>query len=212
MRFESKNRWYRFATKLLVWSLVLSVLAASLPIPVAVVSYDAAEGDFPCRNGSCGCKSAFQCWTSCCCHSAQERLDWAAQHGVAVPEYAQHLRQLAADQKAQAKVTGATKPACCQKAKPALPAKPACCAKKESATTLGCASATAKPRTKVVLSMFALGCRGSSGELASLPWAIVELPIASRAPLGPLECQLVIVDRDGPKQFYPPELPPPRVS
>ena len=209
------------ATKILVWSLVMSVLLASLPIPIAVVSHDAAEDNtpFPCRDGKCGCKSAFQCWTSCCCHSAQERLDWAAKNGVAVPEYGQHLKQVVAEQKA----SEAAKPACCQKAKPIVPVAKAACCQKNVATVAKIKSscceakakaevATVKPRTKIVLSMFALGCRGSSGELASLPWAVVQASSSDAWVLGPFEFALAVVDVQGPTQFYKPELPPPRLS
>lgn len=209
------------ATKLLVWSLVMSVLLASLPIPIAVVSHDAAEDNtpYPCRDGKCGCKSAFQCWTSCCCHSAQERLDWAAKNGVVVPEYGQHLKRIVAEQRA----SQSAKPACCQKPKPAAAvAKAACCQTKVPAVAVARASccevkaktevATAKPRTKIVLSMFALGCRGSSGELVSLPWAIVHASVSDSWVLGPLEFALAVVNVQGPSRFYPPELPPPRLS
>ena len=197
----------------------MSVLLASLPIPIAIVSHDTAEDNtpYPCRDGKCGCKSAFQCWTSCCCHSAQERLEWAAKHGVAVPEYGQHLKQVVAEQKANA----SKKPACCQKAKPVVPVvKAACCQKVVQAVPVATAACcqvkantvAAKPRTKIVLSMFALGCRGSAGELASLPWAIVHAPVSDAWVLGPLEFALAVVDVQGPTRFYPPELPPPRLS
>ena len=218
------KRGLHLATKLLVWSLVMSVLLASLPIPVAVVSHSPEDNTpYPCRDGKCGCKSAFQCWTSCCCHSAKERLDWAAKNGVAVPEYGQHLKQVVAEQKA----SESAKPACCQTAKPVAPvAKAACCviAPKPQGASPGCQSEPGchreikakaiadKPRTKIVLSMLALGCRGSSGELASLPWAIVHVPSSDAWVLGPLEFALAVINVQGPTQFYPPELPPPRLS
>lgn len=206
MARASRKSVLLLATKALVWSLVVSVLMSSLPIPVAVVSENSAEADapFPCRGNSCGCKSAFQCWTNCCCNSPQQRLDWAARNGVKVPTYGQHLKQLVVEQKSRP----SAKPACCQKAKSTIAiAKPACCEVKppEQKTIL-------QPRTKVVLSMLALGCRGSVGELASLPWAIVVVPQASPWDLGILEFKLDIVDVQGPSRFYPPELPPPRLS
>ncbi len=196
-------------SKLLVWSLVASVLFASLPIPIAVVSHNDSDDqqNFPCRDGKCGCKSAFQCWTSCCCHTPQERLDWAARNKVQVPEYGQHLKQIVAQQKSQPR---AAKQTCCQKPHEAVVAdKPACCAPKAKAAEKAVAS---KPRVKVVLSMFALGCRGSSGELASLPWAVVHVREVTPLVLGLFEHELKLLDINGPVRFYPPELPPPRLS
>ena len=40
---------------------------------------------FMCEGCSCGCLSAHECWTNCCCHSLAERLAWAKANGVAVP-------------------------------------------------------------------------------------------------------------------------------
>lgn len=192
------------AFKLLAWSLVVSILLSSLPIPVAVVSESSSDANvpYPCRNGKCGCKSALQCWTSCCCHTPQQRLDWAAANGVKVPEYGQHLHQVVAAQKA---TVTSPKAACCEKVVSNSATKAACCSSNAKSNV-----ATAKPRTNVVLSMLALGCRGSLGELANLPWAIVRLPEFNCGYLMPLESAIPLVDVQGPTQFYPPELPPPK--
>lgn len=40
---------------------------------------------FICESDACGCASAHECWTSCCCHSLTERLAWAIREGVAPP-------------------------------------------------------------------------------------------------------------------------------
>lgn len=196
------------ATKTLVWSLIVSILMASLPIPVAVVSQHSADADasipYPCRNSKCGCKSALQCWTSCCCHTPQQRLDWAAKNRVAVPEYGQHLKQLVVEQKAEGV---RAKPACCQKVQAVSSPKADCCSSKIKTDPIA-----VKAKMKVVVSMLALGCRGSSGELACLPWALVALPEPSRGTPSPLESNLLLVDDQGPAHFHPPELPPPRIS
>lgn len=41
---------------------------------------------FPCQSHSCGCVSAEQCWTACCCFTPRQRLAWAIRHGVTPPE------------------------------------------------------------------------------------------------------------------------------
>lgn len=71
------------------------VLAAGLPLP-AGMAFDpgrpvgaagaAAAKDrsrpFPCMNSPCGCATAEQCFSRCCCHSVAERLAWAHRNGV----------------------------------------------------------------------------------------------------------------------------------
>lgn len=42
---------------------------------------------FPCEDCSCGCASAEECWSHCCCHSEHERLVWALRNGVAPPSF-----------------------------------------------------------------------------------------------------------------------------
>lgn len=42
---------------------------------------------FPCENCSCGCRTAAFCWDKCCCHTDQEKLEWAIEHGVKPPKF-----------------------------------------------------------------------------------------------------------------------------
>jgi len=44
---------------------------------------------FPCENCACGCASAHECWTACCCHTTPQRLAWAIREGVMPPDSAQ---------------------------------------------------------------------------------------------------------------------------
>lgn len=37
---------------------------------------------FPCMDKPCGCATADQCFTSCCCHPPAERLAWARARGL----------------------------------------------------------------------------------------------------------------------------------
>jgi hypothetical protein len=49
----------------------------------------ASEADpverYPCEGCACGCGSAHECWSSCCCHTEQERIQWAIDRGVEPP-------------------------------------------------------------------------------------------------------------------------------
>ena len=37
---------------------------------------------FPCQSHACGCATAHQCWTSCCCFTPHQRLVWAVRNGI----------------------------------------------------------------------------------------------------------------------------------
>jgi hypothetical protein len=47
-----------------------------------------ASQPFPCQEHDCGCSSALECWTNCCCFSPAEHLAWAREHAVEPPAYA----------------------------------------------------------------------------------------------------------------------------
>ena len=72
-----------------VWLLIAQQVVAgagiSLPCPAAAAR--SAER-YPCEHCGCGCQSAEQCWTHCSCFTFEEKVAWARENGVAVPEYA----------------------------------------------------------------------------------------------------------------------------
>lgn len=59
-----------------------------LPLPSLEIIHKADTQPFPCQNSTCGCKTARQCWTSCCCRSPEQRLAWGEKNGVTPPKYA----------------------------------------------------------------------------------------------------------------------------
>lgn len=63
---------------------------AALAVVIARLSgsVSGASEAFPCQDGACGCATASECWTSCCCNSAHERLVWALERGVLPPAIA----------------------------------------------------------------------------------------------------------------------------
>lgn len=69
---------------------VIAFLAASLgvvPSPLMVAGWFGVvwSSPYPCQDHACGCASAHECWTECCCHTEHERLVWAIEHGVLPP-------------------------------------------------------------------------------------------------------------------------------
>lgn len=86
----SSSRIFR-SYRWLVWVLILAFFAASvgfLPSSAQVAAWLDFSMDqaYPCANGHCGCATATQCWTNCCCHTPRERLAWAMRNGVLPPE------------------------------------------------------------------------------------------------------------------------------
>ena len=59
------------------------VTATGLPVPVAAGKTDGVP--FPCQHHACGCTSAQQCWSHCCCFTPAERLAWAHENHVEPP-------------------------------------------------------------------------------------------------------------------------------
>ena len=80
----------------LIWLVTLGwcLVASGLPFPGSGVAERGGgpprrvakdrSRPFPCMDSPCGCASAQQCLTSCCCHTPAERLAWARRHGVEV--------------------------------------------------------------------------------------------------------------------------------
>lgn len=62
-----------------------ATLGLPLPAPSAGPGRDTSQ-PYPCMYHACGCLSAQQCWESCCCFTARERLAWAEARGIAVPD------------------------------------------------------------------------------------------------------------------------------
>lgn len=72
-----------------VAALVVYVIAATgVPLPVPGEKPSAGGERFPCEQSACGCMTAEQCWTKCCCRSLAGNLAWARDQGVRPPEFA----------------------------------------------------------------------------------------------------------------------------
>lgn len=98
----------RCLRRLFLWLLVAQqVLAgAGIALPCAAANAGSTER-YPCERCGCGCRSARQCWTRCSCSTMEQKIAWARQNGVAVPDFA-----LAA---ARRDATSAGKPRCARR-------------------------------------------------------------------------------------------------
>ncbi len=74
----------RQATAILCLMLMILMLTG-LPVPKAKPKDRSSP--YPCMDSRCGCMTAEQCWKNCCCHTLEEKLAWAREHGVIPPDY-----------------------------------------------------------------------------------------------------------------------------
>ena len=82
-------RWCRAAGVLAAGVAYIAATIGVMPSPASVgkVSQRLTGERYPCENGSCGCHSARECWTTCGCQSMEAKLAWAKREGVPVPAY-----------------------------------------------------------------------------------------------------------------------------
>jgi hypothetical protein len=87
--FTRLKLWRQLRYRLAVTGVCLAYLLAALDVPLpAFVHKDSAQ-PFPCQDHPCGCQTAEQCWSHCCCFTPEERWGWAREHGVEPPAYAE---------------------------------------------------------------------------------------------------------------------------
>ena len=210
-----------------VWGYAL--VASGLPLPIGVVQPvgDGAARDaagkrlaakdrsrpFPCMDKPCGCATAEQCFTSCCCHTPAETLAWARSHGVEPAVLAALARRAGV-------VVAVTPPRGCCSA--AADPEPSCCAAKDAEPSCCVASAAtaavppqraaepaaASPRTVTLRALLACGgivAQWSAVAAAPPPARLTALPMLDLS-VEPL----VIGDESLRTQRPAPESPPPR--
>lgn len=166
----SRFRDRAFARRIVASFTLLAFLATYFPIPVPVLRVAASNEAFPCQGGRCGCVSAKQCWTSCCCLSPRERRAWAEREGVTPPTYA-----ILDEADASAESSEATARGCCAaKATPAKApsAKPSCCASSVHCETPVNLDSAELQETTYVLTVAAMKCRGAASDFNSLAWFV----------------------------------------
>jgi hypothetical protein len=129
--------------RITTWLAILgyTLVASGLPLPLGIVASSARESSavkrlagkdrsrpFPCMNKPCGCATAEQCFTSCCCNTPAETLAWAKAHRVE-PAVLAALEQRVAGSNQLA--TKSTKSSCCSTKAPV--AEESCCTSRQSA-------------------------------------------------------------------------------
>jgi len=193
------------------------VVVSGVPLPIAGSPPEAgspaakrlADKDrsrpFPCMDKPCGCATAEQCFSSCCCNSPAELLAWAEINGLDPATLFALQRRVAA--------TAPEAPAaacCCSSAAPAA----SCCTTTESAPAHQPAPAdegdSAPLRSRMISMKAMLAC---GGVLAGWAAAVTSLPAPTALRCEPcmqLVGVLSITDEIGHSADLLRDAPPPR--
>jgi hypothetical protein len=124
-----KTFWRRLRHRLCVAVSLLAYLAASLgfPLPAPARHHKAGGQPFPCQDNPCGCQTAEQCWTHCCCLTPEQHWEWAREHHVEPPPYATRpASQGWRTTPRRARAEAAAKPTCAACAGEEAVAEPCC--------------------------------------------------------------------------------------
>lgn len=224
--FRRKTLLRRWPAKLVLLGYVWMCCGGTLPASLfltAEAAKNLAEKDrsvpFPCMDKPCGCRSAEQCYKSCCCSSKAERIAWAKEHQVGEKYLA--LAEESEEKPTPAKSCCVKKevPACC-----AAKATSACC-EKESKTASCCQKAL--PKTKKaseqpakekessqrqlpgVSALAALRCAGLQAGALGVPLSLpvnLEIRLPLEAPFLGLIFQMTPLFSN---PAYSPDTPPP---
>jgi hypothetical protein len=148
-----KRRGARFVTRAsLCWLVLVAFCANLVPLPMGTrIQSESAGEQYPCQASLCGCKSAVQCWTSCCCHTPAERLAWAAKHNVTPPAYFANVLRMEKLNKASSQKQ--------------------CCLVGHSKQKQPAIAKLETRKTRLVIGILSAKCQGKSSLFTAIPWA-----------------------------------------
>jgi hypothetical protein len=165
---------------------------------------------FPCMDKPCGCVTAEQCFSNCCCNTPAETLVWAKAHNVDPAVIAALQRRAAAPVEKTAVASS-----CCSVKKQAsccsATSAPACCDESET-VALTAESADVEPissHTIVLKSM--LACGGIVSQWFSIGGAPPPPVVVAVAAITPLAEAILPGDEIFSCERAEPAAPPPRV-
>jgi len=190
------------------------VLLGSTYVPVPGTTKKDLRVPFPCQDKVCGCRSADDCWASCCCHSDAEKLAWAEKHGISPPRWFTtgiSAAAVSAAPAAESKCCQAVAETCCS-ARSVAPDTTAVCCRDEAEDprdTRDCGQETERPNTLVCLKQHRK-CQGHDG-VFHLEWYYVvrtAQPVSTDRSRPQRPLQSVIAG----SIEYPPPTPPPRAA
>jgi hypothetical protein len=191
-----------------------AVLASGLPLPMGSL---AVRGNspaakrlavkdrsrpFPCMDKPCGCATAEQCFSNCCCNSPAELVAWAKANRID-PAVISALTRRAAEPALEASCCStAAKTSCCADA-----AKPSCC-ESESPEPHEPDEIPVSVHTVVLRAM--LACGGIVAEWLAVGGALPPPPVVACDRATEPIASLILVDEVSLSERGAPDGPPPR--
>lgn len=196
--------------------MVLLFCASIVPLPVGIYSIPGFSNSdpFPCQGSVCGCKTARQCWTDCCCHTPRERSLWAVKNQVDPPAYAvlddssEPIQDLCTLEELRALVEsrGLEDASCHRTNSLQIDSNPL------QKKTIGKNTSIVKLQRKVTRArwILALRCRSQSGPFTSIPWAVIPHSSATQIEWLIAFDPLLFLDLRSFGEDREPDTPPPR--
>jgi hypothetical protein len=220
------------------------LVASGLPLPLGsppagerVAAARLAAKDrsrpFPCMDKACGCATAEQCFTSCCCHTPAEQLAWAKAHNLEPAVLVALARRVMGDPAPTAPAGGccaakaSKKPTFCSDhgvPPRTLADEPEVCADYQSlaAEPTGDDSEPitpprssdelpqSPPRMRTVTLQAMLACGGILTQWLAVGVSLPPLKVEAVRPLFPLVDRIVLADDHPGSVLHAPDAPPPR--
>ena len=186
--------------------------AVGFPLPALAAKYRGQA--FPCQDHHCGCATPEQCWTHCCCFSAEEHWAWARANHVEPPPYAERPKGEGwYTTRLRDQVEGRC-PHCANSEAAHATAEKACCASHKQAACCQkkAASSAKKSHTSQWLAGFAsLKCRGGVTQWLAAGAVAPPPPILTWQHVWPTCAWLSTAsDTSSPRSLAPLD-PPPRL-
>jgi hypothetical protein len=208
--FTRRRFWVVLPYRLSVLGVCIAYLLAALEIPLPVFVHKDSSQPFPCQDHACGCQTAEQCWSHCCCFTPDERWAWATAHNVEPPAYAEKPAEKPTTRgwntlKLRDRDNGTTTKSCCGACQPAAPARET---RGANATPLAPAFAAGWSLT----TMAAWRCQGYSTLWVSGGAVLPVFPLAAWLPDCPPAARICLPSEHADKVPSAPLDPPPRLS
>jgi hypothetical protein len=200
--------------RITAWMALIGYLlvASGLPLPMGASAPAASDSPaakrlavkdrsrpFPCMDKPCGCATAEQCFSNCCCNTSAELLAWAKANRID-PAVISALTRRAAEPALEASCCStAAKTSCCADA-----AKPSCCESESSEPE----DIPVSVHTVVLRAM--LACGGIVAEWIAVGIALPPPSVVACARVTEPIASLILVDEVSLSDRVAPDGPPPR--
>ena len=228
MSFRHRQFVKRINRGLVCLAVLFAFCASFVPLPIGTQATQEKDQSqpYPCQHRPCGCRSADQCWKSCCCFTNVQKIAWARQHKVTPPAFVVEAARKEQDAEKTVSVAKSPWKHRCQKHANDSPVQPACCSRKVVKTccqppkiindTVNTSSNAGETKPVAVETIYVIGiemqkCKGFGPYWNSLPWAImppVERPMVRVIPdQWELPGSVPVTS-----QVQEPPEPPPRLS